>query len=405
MNWSETSSLAIEALRANKLRATLTMLGVIIGSACIVLVVTVALTGKRYIGAQIEAVGSNIVYAWLEQSNTSQNVSLADQISISDLNAIQEGIPQVVRVSGTNDIPMNVVAARKVRPVRLIGVTQGFQQIRKLLILQGRYFDDGDFSTVSKVCLVSEHLAQIALPADNPIGQQIHVGELNFTVIGTFRERVATFGQSEIRDDSVLVPFPLIKYYAGDNFILTLYAQAQRPDDVPEVTLQIGQILRSRHRPEADYNVQNLTSILQIARNISMALTIVLLLIAMLALTISGIGIMNIMLVTVTERTREIGIRKAIGAQRREILFQFLIEAALISGSGALIGIALAVAVPFVIEALVQFLQVPGGIEIPISWLSVLAAFIVSCATGVLFGYLPAQKAASLQPVESLRYE
>ena len=405
MNWSETSSLAIEALRANKLRATLTMLGVIIGSACIVLVVTVALTGKRYIGAQIEAVGSNIVYAWLEQSNTSQNVSLADQISISDLNAIQEGIPQVVRVSGTNDIPMNVVAARKVRPVRLIGVTQGFQQIRKLLILQGRYFDDGDFSTVSKVCLVSEHLAQIALPADNPIGQQIHVGELNFTVIGTFRERVATFGQSEIRDDSVLVPFPLIKYYAGDNFILTLYAQAQRPDDVPEVTLQIGQILRSRHRPEADYNVQNLTSILQIARNISMALTIVLLLIAMLALTISGIGIMNIMLVTVTERTREIGIRKAIGAQRREILFQFLIEAALISGSGALVGIALAVAVPFVIEALVQFLQVPGGIEIPISWLSVLAAFIVSCATGVLFGYLPAQKAASLQPVESLRYE
>jgi len=405
MNWEETSRLAIEALRANKLRATLTMLGVIIGSACIVLVVTVALTGRRYIGSQIEAVGSNIIYAWLEQSNTSQNVSLADQISLGDLDAIRQGIPQVVQVSGTNDIPMNVVANRKVRPVRLIGVTQGFQQIRKLVILQGRYFDDADFSTVSKVCLVSEHLAQIALPTDNPVGQEIHVGELSFTVIGTFRERVATFGQSEIRDDSVLVPFSLIKYYAGDNFILTLYAQAQSPDDVPEVTQQLGQILRSRHRPEADYNVQNLTSILQIARNISMALTIVLLLIAMLALTISGIGIMNIMLVTVTERTREIGIRKAIGAQRREILMQFLIEAALISGTGAVIGIALAVAIPFVIEALVQFLQVPGGIVIPISWLSVLAAFVVSCATGVLFGYLPAKKAASLQPVESLRYE
>jgi putative ABC transport system permease protein len=405
MNWSETSKLAIEALQANKLRATLTMLGVIIGSACIVLVVTVALTGRRYIGSQIEAVGSNIIYAWLEQSNTSQNVSLADQISLGDLNAIREGIPQVVQVSGTNDIPMNVVAARRVRPVRLIGVTQGFQQIRKLVILRGRYFDDADFSTVSKVCLVSEHLAQIASPSDNPIGQQIHVGELNFTVIGTFRERVATFGQSEIRDDSVLVPFPLIKYYAGDNFVLTLYAQAQRADDVPQVTQEVARILRSRHRPEADYNVQNLTSILQIARNISMALTMVLLLIAMLALTISGIGIMNIMLVTVTERTREIGIRKAIGAQRREILFQFLIEAALISGTGAVIGIAIAVLIPFAIEALVQFLQVPGGIVIPISWLSVLAAFIVSCATGMLFGYLPAKKAAGLQPVESLRYE
>jgi len=405
MNWEETSKLAVEALRANKLRATLTMLGVIIGSACIVLVVTVALTGRRYIGSQIEAVGSNIVYAWLEQSNTSQNVSLADQISLGDLNAIREGVPQVVQVSGTNDIPMNVVADRKDRPVRLIGVTQGFQQIRKLVILQGRYFDDADFSTVSKVCVVSEHLAHAAFPIDNPVGQQIHVGELSFTVVGTFRERVATFGQSEIREDSVLVPFPLIKYYAGDNFILTLYAQADRAEDVPQVTQDVARILRGRHRPEADYNVQNLTSILQIARNISMALTIVLLLIAMLALTISGIGIMNIMLVTVTERTREIGIRKAIGAQRREILLQFLIEAALISGTGAVIGIALAVIIPFVIEALIQFLQVPGGITIPISWLSVLAAFVVSCATGVLFGYLPAKKAASLLPVESLRYE
>jgi putative ABC transport system permease protein len=405
MNWEETSKLAIEALRANKLRATLTMLGVIIGSACIVLVVTVALTGRRYIGSQIEAVGSNIVYAWLEQSNTSQNVSLADQISLGDLNAIREGVPQVVQVSGTNDIPMNVIADRRVRPVRLIGVTQGFQQIRKLVILQGRYFDDADFSTVSKVCLISEHLARAAFPTDNPVGQPIHVGELSFTVIGTFRERVATFGQSEIREDSVLVPFPLIKYYAGDNFIVTLYAQAQRAEDVPEVTTQVAHILRSRHRPEADYSVENLTSILQIARNISTALTIVLLLIAMLALTISGIGIMNIMLVTVTERTREIGIRKAIGAQRREILFQFLLEAVLISGTGALIGIAIAVIIPFVIESLIQFLQIPGGITIPISWLSVLAAFVVSCATGVLFGYLPAKKAASLLPVESLRYE
>ena len=405
MNWSETSNLAIEALRANKLRATLTMLGVIIGSACIVLVVTVALAGKRYIGDQIEAVGSNIVYAWLEQSNTSQNVSLADQISVSDLNAIEQGIPQVTHVSGTNDIPMTVVAARKVWPVKLIGVTQGFQQIRKLVILRGRYFDDADFSTVSKVCVVSEHLAQIALPTDNPVGQEIHVGELSFTVIGTFRERVGTFGQSEIRDDSVLVPFPLIKYYAGDNYIVTLYAQADRPEDVPVVTQDVTRILQSRHRPEANYNVQNLTSILQTARSISVALTVVLLLIAMLALVISGIGIMNIMLVTVTERTREIGIRKAIGAQRKEILYQFLIEAVLISGVGALIGIAIAVAIPFAIEALVQFLPVPGGIVIPISWLSVAAAFIVSCATGVLFGYLPAKKAASLQPVESLRYE
>jgi putative ABC transport system permease protein len=167
----------------------------------------------------------------------------------------------------------------------------------------------------------------------------------------------------------------------------------------------VAQILKSRHRPEAEYNVENLSSILDTSRRISFALTIVLLLVALLALVISGIGIMNIMLVTVTERTREIGLRKAIGARPREILFQFLVEAILISGVGAVIGIGIAVAIPLSVDVLARFLPLPAGIQIPVSWLSVLAAFVVSCATGVLFGYLPARTAAQLQPVESLRFE
>jgi putative ABC transport system permease protein len=405
MSWSETWNLSVEALRANKLRAVLTMLGVVIGSACIVLVVTVALTGKKYIAAQIEAVGSNIVYAGLAQSSDSQNVILADQISVSDLEAVKQSIPQVIQAAGTNDISMTVVAAGKAWPVGLVGVTQGFQQIRNLVIPLGRYFDDADFSSVSKVCVVSEHLAQTALPSENPIGQSIHVGELTFTVIGVFRERIGTFGQSEIRTDTVLVPFSLIKYYTGDAFIVTLYAQADRPDDVGLATQEVARILKSRHRPEAEYDIQNLSSILETSRRVSLAMTVVLVLIALLALLISGIGIMNIMLVSVTERTREIGIRKAIGARRKEILYQFLLEAVLISGVGALTGIAVAVAIPFLIETLVRLLPVPGGVSIPISWLSVVLAFVVSCATGVLFGYLPAKTAAQLQPVESLRYE
>jgi len=224
-------------------------------------------------------------------------------------------------------------------------------------------------------------------------------------VIGVFRERVQTFGQSEIADDSALVPFPLIKYYTGDNYVRTFYAQADSPQDVELVTSGVGEILRSRHRAAAEYDVRNLTSFLQAARYISLALTIVLLLVAMIALVISGIGIMNIMLVSVTERTREIGIRKAIGARRKEILYQFLMEATLISGSGAVVGIGLAVLVPYFIQAIVSLLPVPGGISIPISWVSVVLAFLVSCSTGVLFGYLPASKAAKLLPVESLHYE
>jgi putative ABC transport system permease protein len=405
VSWSETLRLAVEALRANKLRAVLTMLGVVIGSGCIVLVVTVALTGQKYIVAQIEAVGANTVYAALAPSANPENVALADQISLSDLDAVKESIPQVVQAAGTSDIHTSVVAAGSSWPVALVGVTQGFQQIRNLVISRGRYFDDADFSSVNKVCLVSEHLAETAFPDQNAVGQNLHVGELTSTIIGIFRERVGTFGQSEIHTDTVLVPFLVIKYYSGDASVVTLYAKADNPEDVPLVTQEVARILKSRHRSEAEYEVENVSSILETSHRISLAMTIVLLLIAMLALVISGIGIMNIMLVSVTERTREIGIRMAMGARRTEILYQFLLEAVLISAIGSVTGIALAVAVPFLIEALVRLLPVPGGVTIPISWLSVLSAFVVSCATGVLFGYLPAKAAARLQPVESLRYE
>ena len=403
--WAETWNLAVDALRSNKLRAVLTMLGVVIGSASIVLVVTVALAGKRFIIGEIEAVGSNIVYASLISTNIGQSVSLTDQISMSDLDAVRSGIPQVAQVAGTHDIAMTVSSASVARPVSLVGVTQGFQQIRNLIIAKGRYFDDGDFLANSKVCLLTDHLAQIAFPFDDAVGRDIHVGDLNFTVVGIFRERVQTFGQTEITTDSVLIPFPLIQYYTGENYIKTFYAQAGSPQDVPLVTERVREILESRHRPGAEYDVRNLSSILETARHISLALTIVLLIIAMITLGVSGIGIMNIMLVSVTERTREIGIRKAVGARRQEILYQFLAEAGIISGAGAVIGIIVAVGIPFIIEAIIRLFPVPAGIEIPVSWMSVALAFVVSCATGVLFGYLPASKAAKLQPVESLHYE
>jgi len=215
-----------------------------------------------------------------------------------------------------------------------------------------------------------------------------------------FRERVATFGQSEIKPESVVIPFPLMKYYTGLEIVRVLYAQAVRPEDVPSVTRQVEDVLESMHRAGAVYRVQNLTSILEAARKISLALTVVLLVIAFIALAISGIGIMNIMLVTVTERTREIGIRRAIGARRQEILGQFLIEAFLISGTGAVVGILVAVTIPILTRPLL-----PGNLTVPISGLSVALAFVVSCFTGILFGYLPANKAAKLQPTESLRYE
>ena len=396
---TETIRVALDGLRANKLKAFLTSLGVMIGSACIVLVVTIALTGKRYVIEQIEAVGSNLVYAQYVREGQSIAAAASDEITLADLDAVRQ-LPAAVEVAGTRETPITVVVGGLERPVSLVGVTEGFQNIRRLVVLRGRFLDRDDAESRSKVGVITEELAQLVFPNADPIGQPIRVGEFQFTVVGVFKERAATFGQSEIKRETVLIPYPIIRYFVEQEFIRVLYAQAARPEDVPALSRQVEDVLRSRHRPGAVYRVQNLQGVLQAASNISLALTVVLLAVALIALVISGIGIMNIMLVTVAQRTREIGIRKAIGARRSEILWQFLLEAFLISGAGAIIGIAIAVSIPILVQ---PFL--PGNLRVPISWISVVVAFAVTCFAGVLFGYLPASRAAQLPPVESLRYE
>ena len=404
--WSETWSLAMQALRANKMRAMLTMLGVIIGSGSIVLVVTVALGGQRYVLSQIEGLGANLVSARVGSSGDAGSLTIEDQITPADLEAVKQGMPQLVsEVAAANALPMTVVVNGQERPVTLVGVTQGFNRIRNLAILHGRYFDSDDMDSRSKVCLLTEDLARRAFPFDDPDGKDIQVGELRFTVIGVFKERTATFGQTEIKQESVIVPFSLLQYYTGTQYFRTLYVLANRSEDIPVVTREVGDILQSRHRAGAQYRVLNSSGILETARQIALALMVVLILIALIALVISGVGIMNIMLVTVTERTREIGIRKAIGATRDAIRYQFLMEAMAISGTGALAGIAIGVAIPVLLNFLIGFIPEAAGITVPVSWISVVLAFVVSCSTGLVFGYLPANRAAGLQPTESLRHE
>ena len=231
-------------------------------------------------------------------------------------------------------------------------------------------------------------------------GQDIRVGELRFTVIGVFKERIATFGQSEIARESLIVPFGLLKSYAGTDTVKVLYAQAPQPEAVPALTRGVENVLRSRHRAgsllqcsEPQRNSRRGEKYLAGRQRRPSA-------VGSVTLVISGVGIMNIMLVTVSERTREIGVRKAIGAAKREILYQFLLEALIISGTGAVLGILIALGIPFLLRPLM-----PDGLTIPISGLSIVVAFAVSCMTGVVFGYLPASRAAKLQPTEALRYE
>jgi putative ABC transport system permease protein len=395
----ETWRVALEALWANKLRAFLTMLGVVIGSACIVLVFTVATTGRQVVVGQIEAVGANLVYAHYEV-NPQEATVVGNQITLADMNAAQSSLPGVVATaSSTNSIPTAVVSNGSEYRASLVGVTESFQAIRNLLILRGRFLDSVDMRSRSKVCLITEELARVAFPNADPVGSSVRAGELSFTVVGVFRERVSTFGLSEIQRYTMLIPFPLMRYYSGDDSVGVLYAQTASPEYVIPLTRQVEELLHNRH-PGGTYVVENLGGVLNAARTISTALTIVLLLVGGLVLLVSGIGIMNIMLVTVTERTREIGVRKAIGARRSEILYQFLIEAGVISGVGSLLGIMIALAIPVLVRPLL-----PGDLQVPVPWMSVAVAFGVACSVGLFFGYLPANRAAQLPPTESLRYE
>jgi putative ABC transport system permease protein len=398
IRWEESVRFAWWALAGDKLKASLTMLGVVIGSAAIVLVVTIASTGKVYMISQIEGIGANLAYATLDRNGVSS--ILDDELTPDDLVAVRQTLPAVSAVAGTYDIHVDFqLRGISVHP-RLVGVTQDFEKIRNLQITSGRYFDAEDFRAHFKVCLITDHLSQTAFGLDPAVGNTIHLDQFRCTIIGTFKEGVPTFGQSEIQDDTLLIPFPLVKAITGDNFFQVLYAQASSSVEVPDLTLQMSHLLHGRHRKEARYTVENLSSLLQIANKISFAMSAVLIAIAVLTLITAGTGIMSIMLVNVSQRTHEIGVRKALGARPDEIRVQFLLEALFISFGGAVVGVATALGLVWSVARLTENI-VPIGI----SWTAVAVALVVSSGVGVLFGYRPASEAANLNPIDALRIE
>jgi len=388
--------LAVGALKADKMKAFLTTLSVLIGSASLVLVLTIAGTGKKYIVSRIEGIGANLAYASLSRSGASPTVE--DELTLADLKAIQNSLPAVRAVAGTYDAPIDYQIAGRPRHARLVGATADFLRIRNLHILSGRYFDDEDFRALSKVCLVTDYVAE-----HNPslaLGDSLRIDQFRCTVIGTFTEGVPTFGQSEIQAQTVLVPFPIAKLITGDSFLQVIYAQAESSSEVPELTAQMKQLIQSRHRPEARYEVENLSSLLHTAGDVSLAMTAVLLAIGLVTLTVGGTGIMNIMLATLAERKREIGLRKAVGARSSEIRLQFLLEALFISSAGSMAGAFVAVSLVVITAGFIK-----DFVNLNISWVGVIFALAVSSSVGVLFGYQPASRAAGLNPVEALRTE
>jgi putative ABC transport system permease protein len=398
MHWGESIRLALDALGVDKVKAFLTMLGVMIGSASIVLVVTIASTGKAYVVGQIEGIGANLAYAQLDRNGVP--TVPYDELSPGDLAAIRQSLSMASAAAGTYDIPFDFKLRGKVVRARLVGVTEEFQKIRHLVMASGRYFDAEDFVSRAKVCLVTEHIASKVFGHEPATGHTMKLEHLSCTIVGVFREGVPTFGQSEIQDETVLVPFPLIKTIAGEDFFQVIYVQAASSDEVPVMTAEMDRLLHGRHRPVARYSVQNLSSVLETVHNVSLGMSLVLVAVAVLTLITAGTGIMNIMFVNVAQRTREIGIRKALGARTAEIRLQFVLEAAFISFSGAMVGVAMAVGLVWSATSLLE-----GGVPLSVSWIAVSIALLLSTGVGVLFGYRPANAAAQLNPVEALRVE
>lgn len=396
MHWREGIRFALWALSVDKLKASLTMLGVIIGSTAIVLVVTIVSTGKDYIAKQIQGIGANIVYASLQRGGSQTRPE--DEISPEDLNALRQTLPGLVAIAGVHDLPADFVARGKTHRARLIGVTEDFQRIRNLKILSGRYFDQEDFVSRAKVCLITDKVATAAFGSDSPIGNEMKLEQFRCTIIGVFRESIPTFGQSEIQNETVLVPYPLVRSITGTSLFQVIYAQAASPEMVPQMTVEMKRVLVSRHRPDANYIVENLSSLLQTADDVSFAMSMVLLAVAILTLTVAGTGIMNIMLVNVSQRTKEIGVRKALGARANEIRFQFLMEAGFISFLGALAGVIIAVVLTYSVSDLIE-----SSISIDVSWTGVVVALVLATGVGVLFGYWPASSAAKLDPILAIR--
>ena len=397
---NEILNFAYDAFCSNKLQFILTALAMAVGTASVILVATIGLTGKQYILRQLQSIGTNMIYA--DYQGGAQRIdSTPDPMTVEDVQAVRERVSSIVAASPTVALGDRISLGHgKQSDILVLGVDPDYMRVRNLKVLAGRFFDSEDSAGRNKVGVITEKLAQKLFGADQAaVGQIIKLsGGLPFTIIGVFKESVDTFGQSDIQEETMLIPYTVSRFFVPTTAVYQIYFSVASPQDVIPATAAIKRVLQSRHRSESVYSVQNLTQLLSVAGRIADALTMILMLVAFVTLLVSGIGIMNIMLATVTSRIREIGIRKAIGATNRAIRFQFLAEAVLISLAGGLVGIVFGLALPFSVRLFTDY-------HFPISGLSAIIAIVVSSIVGIIFGTVPATRASQLDPVESLRYE
>ena len=402
--------IAVRALRVNKLRSALTMLGIVIGVGAVITMVAVGAGAQARVAEQIQSLGSNMIIV-LSGSILSGGVRMGSgsQLTITedDAWAIQREIPAVAAAAPTSRGGAQVVYGNLNWATGIQGVTLEFFTAREWDVADGRLFSQEEVEGAGKVALVGLTVAGNLFGDSDPLGQVIRIKNVPFTVIGTLeRKGQTTFGQDQ--DDTVLIPLSTAKKkvlgasQANARSVGSIAVKVREARAMPEAEQEIRGLLRQRHRLQAfqddDFNIRNLTEVLQSQEASSRVLTLLLAAIASVSLLVGGIGIMNIMLVSVTERTREIGLRMAVGARGRDILLQFLVEAVTLSLIGGAIGIAMGLAGSYSIAYFAQWRTL-------VSTEAVFVAFAFAAAVGVFFGFYPARKAAALNPIDALRYE
>jgi putative ABC transport system permease protein len=415
MNIFEALRVAFAGLLANRLRSSLTMLGILIGVAAVILLVAVGNGASVQINNQIQALGANVIFVYPSNARgtggVSQGFGTSQTLSMADVDAInsRQQDPDVVAAIPIAQSGGQITFANQNYFAPTTGTTVDFPQVRDYQIAEGSFFTQDDVTSQHRVVVLGSTVVTNLFGSTDPVGQTIKINRQSFRVIGVFAAKGGSGLGSQ--DNVVVAPITAVWAYLsggrGKN-ISQIVASASSPTTVTQAETELTTILLQRHQisdpAQADFQLQSQQDILNQATSISTALTLVLGAIAGISLVVGGIGIMNIMLVTVTERTREIGIRKAIGARWRDVLMQFLIEAMVLSGLGGALGIALgtllAVEAPH-IPAIATSSFPPPVVSVP----SVLLAFGVSVGIGLFFGIYPANRAARLHPIEALRHE
>jgi putative ABC transport system permease protein len=408
MDFLQTLKIALRALRTNKMRSFLTMLGIIIGIAAVIAMMAVGSGARHVISQQIASIGSNIILV-LPGSTTSGGLRTgtggAQTLTSDDVKAIMVECPSVELAAPTTRSTALVVYGNMNWSTVVMGTTPELFAIREWGISAGRSIEQQDVDGAAKVCLLGQTVAENLFGSDDPVGKIVRIKKVPFTVIGML-DRKGQSPQGQDQDDSIFVPLRtaqrnLVRSQTP-NTVGAVMVKARSEELLGKAEEEIKSLLNQRHRitnsKEPDYSTRNLSEILAVAEQSSKAMSLLLGAVASISLIVGGIGIMNIMLVSVTERTREIGIRMAIGARRNDILMQFLTEAVLLTMLGGIIGIILGTTGATVVSNLLSW---PTLISVE----SISVAFIFSAVVGIFFGFYPARKAASLNPIDALRYE